>query len=87
MGTAHFRNDYNGLSSLAHTSIEPIYITKNGESDLVVMSIEAFLQQEELIRLRAKLEAAEQVRLSGAPTYSPAQVFDEVEAIYCGEEV
>ena len=81
------RNDYNGLSSLAHTSYEPIYITKNGEGDLVVMSIEAFLQREELFRLRAKLEAAEQVRLSGAPTYSLAQVFDEVEAIYCGEEV
>ena len=81
------RNDYGGLSSLAHETCEPIYITKNGEGDLVVMSIDAFHQREELIRLRARLEAAEQVRLSGAPTYSLNQVFDEIEAIYRGEEV
>ena len=81
------RNDYGELSSLAHESWEPIYITKNGEGDLVVMSIDAFEQREELIRLRARLEAAEQIRVSGAPTYSLSQVFDEVEAIYRGEEV
>ena len=81
------RNDYSALSSLAHESYEPIYITKNGEGDLVVMSIEAFSQREELIRLRAKLEAADQVRLSGAPTYTLDQVFDEIEEIYSGEEV
>ena len=81
------RNEYGELSSLAHESCEPIYITKNGEGDLVVMSIGAFQQREELIRLKARLEAAEQIRLSGAPTYSLTRVFEEVEAIYRGEEV
>ena len=81
------RNDYGELSSLAHESREPIYITKNGEGDLVVMSIDAFQQREELIRLRARLEAAEKLRLSGAPAYSSTQVFEEVEAIYRGEEI
>jgi prevent-host-death family protein len=36
------RNDYTSISALAHEKQEPIYITKNGEGDLVVMSIEAF---------------------------------------------
>jgi len=81
------RNDCGELSSLAHESCEPICITKNGEGDLVVMSINAFQQREELIRLRARLEAAEQIRLSGVQTYSLTQVFDEVEAIYRGEEI
>ena len=36
------RNDYGMISDLAHEEAEPIYITKNGEGDLVVMSIEAF---------------------------------------------
>ena len=31
------RNDYNTISALAHEVEEPIYITKNGEGDLVVM--------------------------------------------------
>ena len=41
------RNDYGMISDLAHDEAEPIYITKNGEGDLVVMSIEAFEQREE----------------------------------------
>ena len=80
------RNDYGTLSELAHESQEPIYITKNGEGDLVVMSIDAFERREELHRLRAKLEAAEQGRLAGLPSYSLEQVFDEVEEIYRGAE-
>ncbi|MBI9099044.1 MAG: hypothetical protein JEY91_11235 [Spirochaetaceae bacterium] len=31
------RNDYGNISSLAHQTNEPIFITKNGEGDLVVM--------------------------------------------------
>ena len=33
------RNDYNTISNLAHKFDDPIYITKNGEGDIVVMSI------------------------------------------------
>ena len=39
------RNDYGSISDLAHKEAEPIYITKNGEGDLVVMSIDAFEQR------------------------------------------
>ncbi len=64
------RNDYGTISNLAHETQEPDYITKNGEGDLVVMSIEAFEKREEMIRLRAKLELAEQSRLEGKPAYT-----------------
>ena len=53
------RNDYGMISDLAHQEEEPIYITKNGEGDIVVMSIEAFERREELFRLKAKLAAAD----------------------------
>ena len=36
------RNNYNEISALCHTSREPIFITKNGQGDLAVMSIEAY---------------------------------------------
>ena len=64
------RNEYATISNLAHEKNEPIYITKNGEGDLVVMSIDAFEKREELIRLKAKLDAAEQSRLIGETTVS-----------------
>lgn len=76
------RNDYGSISDLAHAEDAPIYITKNGEGDLVVMSIEAYERREEVLKLRAKIEAAEQVRLSGQPAYSIEESRKRLEAIY-----
>jgi len=76
------RNDYGTVSNLAHEAQEPIYITKNGEGDLVVMSIEAFERREEIFRLRAALEIAEASRVSGDPTFSLEQSRKRLEAIY-----
>lgn len=36
------RNNYNEISAFCHQSREPIFITKNGQGDLAVMSIETF---------------------------------------------
>ena len=76
------RNDYGMISDLAHDEAEPIYITKNGEGDLVVMSIEAFEQREEALKLRAKLEATEAARLSGAPAYTLEESRKRLEVLY-----
>jgi len=76
------RNDYGTISSLAHEVQEPIYITKNGEGDLVVMSIDAFERREEIFRLRAKLEWAEASRVSGEPTYTIEQSRQKLGEIY-----
>ena len=75
------RNDYSGISELAHKQAEPIYITKNGEGDLVVMSVEAFEHREELYRLRAKLDAAETARQQGR-AISIEESREKLEAIY-----
>lgn len=64
------RNVYSAISELAHKEEAPIYITKNGEGDLVVMSIDAFERREEILKLRAKLAAAEQIRASGQEALS-----------------
>ena len=64
------RNNYGVISDIAHEEQEPIYITKNGEGDLVVMSLEAFEMREETHRLKARLALAEKQRLDGAKTYS-----------------
>lgn len=38
------RNNYNDISQLCHTYREPVFITKNGQGDLAVMSIETYEQ-------------------------------------------
>jgi PHD/YefM family antitoxin component YafN of YafNO toxin-antitoxin module len=47
------------ISSLCHDTGEPIFITKNGYGDLVIMSIERYQKQAYLGDVYACLEAAE----------------------------
>lgn len=68
--SAALRNDYTSISNLAKETKEPIYITKNGEGDLVLMSIDAFEKREQILRLRAEVLQAEQERIDGAETLS-----------------
>lgn len=67
------RNDYTSISNMAKETKEPIYITKNGEGDLVLMSIDAFERREEMLKLREKVLQAEQERMDGAETLTIAQ--------------
>ena len=71
--SAALRNDYTNISNLAKETKEPIYITKNGEGELVLMSIEAFERREQMLRLREKVLQAEQERLNGAKTISVSE--------------
>ena len=68
------RSLYASISNLARKTKEPIYITKNEEGDLVLMSIEAFEKREEILKLRAKVLQAEQERIDGARTLSVSEV-------------
>ena len=68
------RNDYNTISALAHESQEPIYITKNGEGDVVLMSVDAFENREHVLQHRAAILEAEFSRLNGEPTYTVDEI-------------
>ena len=45
--SADLRNKYNELSKICHQTNEPIFITKNGYNDLVILSDEAFNELKE----------------------------------------
>ncbi len=64
------RNQYNEVSEKCKATGEPIYLTKNGEGDLVVMSIEAFEKQQQLLALKEKLLDIELEQKNGAKSYS-----------------
>lgn len=68
--SASLRNDYSSISALAKETKEPIYITKNGEGDLVLMNIDAFEKREQILQLRSKIIQAEQERIDGETTMS-----------------
>lgn len=76
--SAALRNDYTSISNMAKETKEPIYITKNGEGDLVLMSIDAFERREQMLKVREKVLQAEQERLNGAETLSVAQAREQL---------
>lgn len=60
------RNNANEISELCHREREPVFITKNGVGDLVVMSIDTYERQQALLELYGKLSEAEGEIVNGA---------------------
>lgn len=72
--STRLRNDYGAVSRMAHETGEPIYVTRNGEGDLVVMSNEAFEERERALIQRAEVLEAEARRRAGEPSFSTDEV-------------
>jgi PHD/YefM family antitoxin component YafN of YafNO toxin-antitoxin module len=72
--SAAIRKNYNDISTLCKSTKAPVYLTKNGEGDLVVMDIGAFSHREAMLTLREDLIAAAEDRLHGKSGYTVDQV-------------
>lgn len=59
------RNKANEISELVHNLDEPVFITKNGEGDMVVMSIAQYRKLQLKIELYDKLAVAQSRLASG----------------------
>ncbi|WP_454064720.1 type II toxin-antitoxin system prevent-host-death family antitoxin [Candidatus Nitrospira salsa] len=55
----------NELLRLVHQSGEPVFITKNGEGDMVLMSLSQYGELQKRLDLYAKLAMAEEKRAAG----------------------
>jgi len=80
------RNDYNDIATFCKEKKQPVFLTKNGEGDLVVMSMEAYAERESMLDLREKLLEAEGAYLSGGKTYSIEEVSKRLKGVI-GNEV
>lgn len=63
--SAAIRQNYNEIAELCRNSKAPVYLTKNGEGDLVVMDIDSFTRREQMLQLREELLAVEEDRAMG----------------------
>ncbi len=64
------RNQYNEISEYCKTTGKPVFLTKNGEGDLVVMSLKAYEERENILKIKEKLLEAKLARLNGIKGYS-----------------
>ncbi|MCR5485585.1 MAG: type II toxin-antitoxin system Phd/YefM family antitoxin [Clostridiales bacterium] len=72
--SAAIRQNYNEIAEMCRKTSEPVFLTKNGEGDLVVMDIETFNRREKMLRLREELLAVEEDRLHGVKGYTVDEV-------------
>jgi len=72
----------NEISELCHKKQEPIFITKNGYGDLVVMSMETYERQMALIEVYQKLAEAEKQIADGVPLLAGEEVFKQLRTKY-----
>ena len=72
--SAAIRQNYNEIAELCRKTEEPVFLTKNGEGDLVVMDIGTYNRREKMLKLREKLLAVEEERMRGSKGYSVDEV-------------
>lgn len=72
------RNKANEISDLVHESNEPIFITKNGEGDMVVMSIAQYSKMQLKLDLFSKLAVAQAQRAKGDRGRTLSQVMKDL---------
>lgn len=72
--SAAIRQNYNEIADLCKKTQEPVYLTKNGEGDLVVMDIDAFAKRENMLKLREELLSVEEDRINGREGFTINEV-------------
>lgn len=72
------------ISELAHKKQEPIFITKNGYSDLVVMSAELYEKFAQINRIDQAINEAEKEVENGAELISVDSAIERLNKKYYG---
>jgi len=68
--SSELRRNYNSIAEICRTQKTPVFLTKNGEGDMVLMDIDTYSRREEDLALAQRLASAELARLSGTKDYT-----------------
>ena len=68
------RNDYDGMVRLSKEKQAPIFLTRNGDGEMVFLPIELWEKREAELDLLAEMLRREKSMLSGSQTHSQAQM-------------
>jgi prevent-host-death family protein len=74
------RNNFAEISKIVHETAEPVFLTKNGYGDMVVMSIEAYERKLFASEIYFKLKEAELEAKTSDKRFSHQEVFSDLRA-------
>ena len=85
--SAAIRQNYNEIADLCRKSSEPVFLTKNGYGDMVVLSMEAFENLQFESEVYFKLQEAEREAEMTDKRYSSKDVLKMMKEAIGGEQV
>ncbi len=68
--SSDLRRNYNSIAEICRTNKTPVFLTRNGEGDTVIMDMETYSRREEDLAAAERLLAAERARLEGTRGYT-----------------
>ena len=74
------RNNFADISRVVHETSEPVFLTKDGYGDMVVMSMESYESHQFQGEIYIKLKEAELEAKTTDKRYSHKEVFEELRA-------
>ena len=72
------RNNFAEISNQVHETNEPVFLTKNGFGDMVVLSMEAYENLQFESEVYFKLKEAEKAYTLKGKTFSPKEVMKSI---------
>ena len=81
------RNHFADISKTVHETAQPVFLTKNGYGDMVVLSMEAYENLQLESEIYTKLQAAEREAELTETRYSSKDVLNAVRSAVEGERV
>ncbi len=84
--SSELRKNYNSIAEICRTTKTPVFLTRNGAGDTVLMDVETYNKREEDLAIAQRLLSAERARLAGTEGYTPEEFASNMrDAIAKGE--
>ena len=71
--SSELRKNYNSVAEICRTNKVPVFLTRNGEGDMVLMDIDSYGRREENLAIAERLMATELARHMGTQGYTVDQ--------------
>ena len=68
--SSELRKNYNSIAQICRTTKTPVFLTRNGAGDTVLMDMETYNQREDALATAERLLSAERARLQGVKGYT-----------------
>ena len=81
------RNNFADISRIVHETSQPVFLTKNGYGDMVVLSMEAFEKLQFESEVYFKLQEAEREATLTEERFSSKDILKDMKSLLGGDDI